>query len=102
MRGGRGRVHVGQLNGRRGRRGVRHRGPVVTGIAAVPVVLTGIGRVAASVTASAAATHAGRWRVDVRAAVRAVGRVRRRCAGPVAAAPRRHAAALTASVVVCG
>lgn len=96
MRRGRGRVHVGQLNGRRGRRGVWHRGPVVPGIAAVPVVRTRVGLVSASTpgaaasastaAAAATATAAGRRRVYVRAAVRPVGGVRRRGAGPVAAA----------------
>lgn len=112
VRAGRRRVHVGQLDGRRGGRGVRHGRTVVTGIllaAAVAVVRTGIGLVAvtaaaavAASTAASAATAAGRRRVYVRAAVGAVGRVRRRRARPVAAAPGRHAAALAASVVVCG
>lgn len=110
MRAGRRRVHVGQLDGGRGGRGVRHGRTVVTGIllAAVAVVRTRIGLVAvtaaavAASTAASAASTAGRRRVYVRAAVRAVGRVWRRRARPVAAAPRRHAAALAAPVVVCG
>jgi len=110
VRSGRGRVHVGKLNRRRGRRGVGHGGTVVTGISAVTIVGTGIGRVSTVSTAAAAsatstattATAAGWRRIYVRASVRAVGRMRRRCAGPVTAASGRHAAALTASVIVCG
>jgi len=112
VRSGRGRVHVGQLNGRRGRRGVGHGGTVVTGISPITVVGTGIGRVSTvSATTAASATSAattataattGWRRIYVRASVRAVGRMRRRCAGPVTAASGRHATALTASVIVCG
>lgn len=111
MRSGRGRVHVGKLNRRRGRRGVGHGGTVVTGISPVAIVGTGIGRVSTVSTTAAAASSAstattatttGWRRIYVRASVRAVGRMRRRCAGPVTAAPGRHATALTASVIVCG
>lgn len=112
VRGGRGRVHVGQLNGRRGRRGVGHGGTVVTGISSVTVVGTRIGRVSAasatatststtSTTSATASTTGRRW-IYVRASVRAVGRVRCRCARPITAASGGHAAALTASVIVCG
>lgn len=105
MRGGRRRVvHVGQLNGGRGRSGgVWHCGTVVNGtglVTTAAAVRTGTGLIAAAAAAGTAGA-AGRRRVNVRAAVRPVGRVRRGCAGTVAAAPGRHAAALSAGVIVC-
>lgn len=120
MRRGRRRIHVGQLNGRRGRRSVGHGRTVITGVtaaaaaASAAVAAARVGRISAAVTstasvaaaaataASAAATGTGRRRIDVRAAaVSAVRRVRRRRARSVAAASRRHTAALTATVVIC-
>lgn len=99
MRSGRGRIHVGQLNRGRGRRRVGHRGTVVPGVGAVPVVRPRVGLVP-SVLATAGASAAGRRRIYVRAAVRAVRRVRCGCAGPVATTSGGHAAALTAAVIV--